>query len=134
MISGLFFWIFPFFLISFDLAFSDLFLSFILFFFLESANNFSFEKALRYVVFLSLYTMVIFKDFNLINVFLIFLLILIESYRDSFLKIWILPLLEAFIFYSLFLINGSLKVFIISILISLLMYGYLIKKGIIKFK
>lgn len=57
MISGLFFWIFPFFLISFDLAFSDLFLAFMLFFFLESANNFSFEKALRYVVFLSLYTM-----------------------------------------------------------------------------
>ncbi|WP_126992374.1 hypothetical protein [Thermosipho globiformans] len=134
MIAGLFFWIFPFFLISFDLAFSDLFLSFMMFFFLESVNNFSFEKALRYVVFLSLYTMVIFKDFNLIYIFLIFLIILIESYRDSFLKIWILPLLEAFIFYSLFLINGNLKVVIISILISLLIYIYLIKKGIIKFK
>ncbi|ANQ54240.1 hypothetical protein BG95_07400 [Thermosipho sp. 1063] len=134
MILRIVLWTLPVLFISFDLTFSDLFVLFPLFFFLESVVDFSFEKALRYVVFLSLYSFVVFKEFGIINILIIFFILLLESFRDNFLKLWVLSLLEIIVYFGIRIFVERNIVFIISILIAFGFNFYLLKKKIIEYR
>ncbi|ONN26683.1 hypothetical protein XJ44_07350 [Thermosipho affectus] len=134
MILRIVLWTLPVLFISFDLTFSDLFVLFPLFFFLESVVDFSFEKALRYVVFLSLYSFVVFKEFGIINILIIFFILFLESFRDNFLKLWVLSLLESVVYFGIRIFVERNIVFIISILIAFGFNFYLLKKKIIEYR
>ncbi|OOC42079.1 hypothetical protein [Thermosipho sp. 1074] len=134
MILRIVLWTLPVLFISFDLTFSDLFVLFPLFFFLESAVDFSFEKALRYVVFLSLYSFVVFKEFGIISILIIFFILFLESFRDNFLKLWVLSLLEIIVYFGIRIFVERNIVFIISILIAFGFNFYLLKKKIIEYR
>ncbi|MBT1247515.1 MULTISPECIES: hypothetical protein [unclassified Thermosipho (in: thermotogales)] len=134
MILRIVLWTLPVLFISFDLTFSDLFVLFPLFFFLESAVDFSFEKALRYVVFLSLYSFVVFKEFGIISILIIFFILFLESFRDNFLKLWVLSLLESVVYFGIRIFVERNIVFIISILIAFGFNFYLLKKKIIEYR
>lgn len=134
MILKLIYWIYPIFLITFDLAFFDKFIIFPNFFFFESIWDFNFEKSLRYTLYLTIYSIVIFKELNIFAIIIITFILLLDSFKNSFLKTWILPLLESFAFFSVFLINNNWITIVSSIFIALLLNLYLTRKKILKYR
>ncbi|ABR31175.1 hypothetical protein SU69_06715 [Thermosipho melanesiensis] len=134
MIARMFFWMFPFLLLLFDMAFYDIFVLFPVFFFLEATREFDFEKAIRYVFYLGVYTIATFNSFRIENIIVIFLVILLDSFKENFLKVWVLSLLESVVFFGIRIFVYKDLVPIYSILFALLFNFYLLQKKIIKYR
>ncbi|MBO8160325.1 MAG: hypothetical protein H0Z24_01705 [Thermosipho sp. (in: Bacteria)] len=134
MILKLFLWLFPIFLISFDKVFLDLIVLFPLYFYFESVVEFSFEKALRYVLYLSLYSFVIYGKFNLLYVILIFVIIIFDSTKEYWLRIWLVPLFESCLFLLPLAFAGFTFSYVLSLIVALIIFLILRAQKIIVYK
>ncbi|QTA37209.1 hypothetical protein JYK00_05515 [Thermosipho ferrireducens] len=129
----IFLWFIAIFLISFDVAFYDVFVIFPLFLFLDSVNEFTWKKAIRYIILLTLYGAVIYKQISIFWVIVSFLIIMIDANRDAFFKLWVPAFLEAVLLVLPMIIQGSYIQPILSLAIAVLIYFYLWKKRLIKY-
>ncbi|SHH16574.1 hypothetical protein [Thermosipho atlanticus] len=134
MIFRWFLWLFPLVLISFDRAFLDYLVLIPLIFYFESVNKFGFGKALRYVIYLSFYVIVIYGEYNLLFAMLIFLIVLIDSMRELWLKIWVVPLIESGLFLLPLIFEGYDYSYFFSMIISFVVFLILYRKKIILYK
>jgi hypothetical protein len=134
MILKLFLWVLPLFYVAFDKSFFDVLVIFPLFFYIEAVNEFNFEKAIRFIVYLSLYVMVNYHQFNLFFVFLIFLILIIDSSREYWMKIWILPLIQSLLFFSPMLLERYIFSYIFSMSLFFIIFVVLFEKEILVYK
>jgi hypothetical protein len=134
MILKLFLWVLPLFYVAFDKSFFDVLVIFPLFFYIEAVNEFNFEKAIRFIVYLSLYVMVNYHQFNLFFVFLIFLILIIDSSREYWMKIWILPLIQSLLFFSPMLFERYIFSYIFSMSLFFIIFVVLFEKEILVYK
>jgi len=133
MILKFFLWVLPLFFVAFDMSFFDVFVIFPLFFYTESLNEFSFEKALRYITYLSLYVLVNYHEFNLLFVLLIFIIIIIDSTQKYWMKVWVLPLMQSLLFFTPLLFERYFFSYIFSISLFFIIFVVLFEKKIIAY-
>ncbi|MCD6104597.1 MAG: hypothetical protein J7J43_02255 [Thermosipho sp. (in: Bacteria)] len=133
MILKFFLWVLPLFFVAFDMSFFDVFVIFPLFFYTESLNEFSFEKALRYITYLSLYVLVNYHEFNLLFVLLIFIIIIIDSSQKYWMKVWVLPLMQSLLFFTPLLFERYFFSYIFSISLFFIIFVVLFEKKIIAY-
>lgn len=133
MILKFFLWVLPLFFVAFDMSFFDVFVIFPLFFYIESLNEFSFEKALRYITYLSLYVLVNYHEFNLLFVLLIFIIIIIDSSQKNWMKVWVLPLMQSLLFFTPLLFERYFFSYIFSISLFFIIFVVLFEKKIIAY-
>jgi len=133
MILKFFLWVLPLFFVAFDMSFFDVFVIFPLFFYTESLNEFSFEKALRYITYLSLYVLVNYHEFNLLFVLLIFIIIIIDSSQKNWMKVWVLPLMQSLLFFTPLLFERYFFSYIFSISLFFIIFVVLFEKKIIAY-
>ncbi|MBO8139825.1 MAG: hypothetical protein H0Z22_05050 [Thermosipho sp. (in: Bacteria)] len=133
MILKFFLWVLPLFFVAFDMSFFDVFVIFPLFFYTESLNEFSFEKALRYITYLSLYVLVNYHEFNLLFALLIFIIIIIDSSQKYWMKVWVLPLMQSLLFFTPLLFERYFFSYIFSISLFFIIFVVLFEKKIIAY-
>ncbi|MDK2885667.1 MAG: hypothetical protein PWP54_225 [Thermosipho sp. (in: thermotogales)] len=132
MIYRLFLWLFPLLLVAFDKSFFDIIVVFPLFFYIESLNDFTFEKALRFITYLSIYVFVNYHEFSFLFVVLIFIILIIDSSREYWMKIWFLPLVQSALFLIPMVFEGYFASYLISLSVFFVIFMILFEKRIIR--